>query len=116
MFTDQDIIYKYTRKEAIEDGVLIDVSKMAQEVGFKFPIAITAEVNCLLHVPKKSYQSYDGRLWDVLFVLMYYIAKSKGDRIYYTVKIGRKNYDLKAICHGDDECKPVITIMLKNQD
>jgi len=30
------VIYAYTRAQAIEDGVLVDVSKMAKEAGIKF--------------------------------------------------------------------------------
>ena len=39
-----EVIYSYTRAQAIEDGVLIDVTRMAQEAGFKYPVAITASV------------------------------------------------------------------------
>ena len=34
MFNDFDVIYCYTRKQAIEDGALIDVTFTAQEAGF----------------------------------------------------------------------------------
>ncbi len=39
-----EMIHSYTRKQAIDDGLLIDVSEMAKEAGFKWPIAITATV------------------------------------------------------------------------
>lgn len=32
----------YTREQAIEDGVLVDVTELAQETGFKIPVAFTA--------------------------------------------------------------------------
>ncbi len=41
MFSDSDIISKYTRAQALQDGQLIDVSKVASEMGFTYPIAIT---------------------------------------------------------------------------
>ena len=28
-----DVIYSYTRKQAIEDGVLVDITEMAKEIG-----------------------------------------------------------------------------------
>ena len=34
-------ISTYTRAEAIEDGVLVDVSETAAEAGITFPVAIT---------------------------------------------------------------------------
>lgn len=65
-----EVIYTYTRQQAIEDGVLIDVSKIAKEAGFNNPVAITAGVNTLINnIPKsRSYQDYNGRLWDVLYM------------------------------------------------
>ena len=39
-----EIIYVYTRAEAIEDKVLIDVSELARKVGFECPVAITSAV------------------------------------------------------------------------
>src|SRR4030042_3664488 len=66
-----EIIYTYTRAEALTDGVLIDVSAMALEAGFCFPTAITAALHAELNPNQGecSYgQSYGGRLWDVLFM------------------------------------------------
>ena len=51
MFENADLIHRYTRTDAIRDGVLIDVSATAQEVGFRSPVAnnrrrIAPEVRC----------------------------------------------------------------------
>jgi type I site-specific restriction-modification system R (restriction) subunit len=32
-----DVIYSYTRKQAIEDGVLVDITEMAKEAGSSIP-------------------------------------------------------------------------------
>ena len=37
-------IYSYSRSQAIQDGILIDVTPMAKEVGFKWSVAITDTV------------------------------------------------------------------------
>ena len=37
-----DVIFSYTRKQAIEDGVLVDITEMAKEAGIKYPVAITS--------------------------------------------------------------------------
>jgi hypothetical protein len=42
MSEDADLIYRYTRADALRDGVLIDVSEVAREAGFKWPVALTA--------------------------------------------------------------------------
>ena len=62
----------YTRAQAIEDGVLVDVSVTAREAGFKFSVAITRTVWDGYVVPDKRaryYQDEMGRLWDILSVL-----------------------------------------------
>ena len=35
------VIYTYTRAQAIEDGVLVDVSTLAAEAGIRYPTAVT---------------------------------------------------------------------------
>ena len=42
MFESFDFIHRYTRAEAIRDGVLIDVSATAREAGFRYPVALAA--------------------------------------------------------------------------
>ena len=66
-FDDADVISIYTRSQAIEDGVLVDVSELAREAGFRLPCAITAGVHALLKdIPEGSGEDFTGRLWDVL--------------------------------------------------
>ena len=36
-----DNIFTYSRAMAISDGVLIDISTIAKEAGFKVPVAVT---------------------------------------------------------------------------
>ncbi len=78
-WTDADVISTYSRAEALADGVLVDVSEMAREAGFRFPVAITAGVHALLsNIPEKSGEDYDGRLWDVLWMAS--LAAKRGRR------------------------------------
>ncbi|MCX6698305.1 MAG: hypothetical protein NTV68_00020, partial [Methanomicrobiales archaeon] len=39
-----EVIFRYTRAQAIEDGVLIDVTVTAKEIGIKYPVALTTAV------------------------------------------------------------------------
>jgi len=123
-----EVIYSYTRAQALADGVLIDVSNMAQEAGFKFPVAITASVWHEYIVPNDelvSYgQSYEGRLWDVLFMLKHYAARKQGDIVNYKLyfvmiqngKPVEEVVELKAVCGPGDDTEPVITIMKPEED
>jgi hypothetical protein len=44
MFEDFEVVSCYTRANAIADGVLIDVTERACQVGFKLPTVVTATV------------------------------------------------------------------------
>ena len=35
------VIFRYTREQAIADGVLVDVSETAKEAGFRLPVAVS---------------------------------------------------------------------------
>lgn len=112
-FTEEDIIYKYTRAQAIEDGVLIDVTPTAKEVGFKYPVAVTST---LWGVILESYDA-DGSLWDVLWMLRVAIRNIKPtDLVYFTVRIGKRDIRLKSVCGPGDDSSPVITVMFPEED
>jgi hypothetical protein len=65
-----EVVYRYTRAQAIEDGVLIDVTETAAEVGFKYPTAVTAALWADIENIPEYYVWEDpvGRLWDILWV------------------------------------------------
>ena len=120
-------VYQYTRAMAIADGVLIDVSDMAKEAGYKYPVAMTntAYQKCVA-VPEnlKGEQDEDGRLWDVLWMSRFrkIIPGSEGTTAMFEVlvqtKPGRKpeRVTLKAVCGPGDTAAPVITMMLPGED
>lgn len=84
MDEDDQIISRYTRAQAIEDGVLVDVTEQAKETGLLLPTVITDHVHGVLEdIPKESVgQDYRGRLHDVLWMayLKLRALKSKGIR------------------------------------
>ena len=126
MFEEADVIYSYTRKQAIEDGVLVDVTETAKECGFKYPVAVTRAVWDRVIVPddgaKAFGQSEAGRLWDVLWILHVTIARSPGpkDTLFYSLLVsdGEKSRTvrLKSVCGPGDDMTPTITIMMPDQD
>ena len=123
-----DVIYSYTREQAIADGVLIDVSKMAKEAGIKFPVALTSAVWHEYILPgeklKNYAQSEDGRLWDALWMFRCSARKNASDIMYfdlYFLMNGNDNPEqklvtLKAVCGPGDNGEPVITIMKPDED
>jgi hypothetical protein len=120
-----DLIFSYSRAQAINDGVLIDVSKLAAEAGFLFPVAMTsaAWVRCVNVAEKaeESGQDETGRLWDVLNVLRWAVKRSPGGnevRFQVSVFDGDRfdTVELKSLCGPGDDAEPVITIMLPDED
>ena len=121
------VIHEYTRAQAISDGVLIDVTGLAKDAGFKIPVAMTsaAWADCVTVPPDADDQDETGRLWDVLNVLFYSIKAStkNGDsstlKFKVSVRTGKttsEEIELKSICGPGDDAEPVITIMLPNED
>ena len=117
------VIYAYTRKQALEDGVLVDAGEMAKEAGFKFPVAITAAAwEQYVEVPQGAEcQDEQGRLWDILYMLHIAILKDGGrDQVDFSLYVNNdgkaKPVYLKAICGPGDDAEPVITIMLPHED
>ena len=127
-----NVISTYTRAQAIEDGELVDVGSIAQEAGFKWPVALTAAVwaDCVAWTEDDSrqqvYQDESGRLWDVLYMASYAIRtrRDSGDRLlfqlYRVPRDGRSSEavltTLKLIVGPGDAGEPVITILLPNED
>ncbi len=124
MFEDFELIHSYSRAQAISDGVLIDVTATAREAGIVYPTAVTAAVHhSYVRVPDGvTGQDERGRLWDVLWMLRFAIARSpEGDFLIYTVFVKAddglpKPGKLKAICHPGDEGEPVITVLMPDED
>lgn len=137
LFGGADVISTYSRRQAIEDGVLVQLSgpgyqgeswvpAMCAEAGFKFPIAVTSEVfhECIALTPKASEMLNDmqGRLWDVLGMLRYAIRKQPADASELLFKVyivrNRRKPDcvtLKSVCGPGDDGSPVLTIMYPEQ-
>ena len=127
-----DVISTYTRAQAIDDGVLIDVSSMAREVGFKWPVALTsaAWADCVAWTDDDSvrqvHQDQPGRLWDVVFMASHAIrtSRSSGDRLLFQLyRVSRDGYSteavlvtLKLIVGPGDTGQPVMTVLLPYED
>ena len=127
-----EVISTYTRAQAIEDGVLIDAGTMAQEAGFKWPVAITADAwtDCVAWTDddsqKQVHQDQSGRLWDVLFMAYHAIRTCPGydDRLLFQLYRVRRDGQsmeaelttLKLIVGPSDSGEPVITILLPDED
>jgi len=125
-----EIIYGYSREQAIADGVLVDASEMAREAGFVFPVALTAAVwqDCVAWFDEDSkrqaYQDESGRLWDVLWLAKQAARKAQGSRLefqLYRVPRGGRGISarivtLHLVIGPGDAGEPVLNLMMPNED
>jgi hypothetical protein len=98
LWEDAEIIDTYTRREAIEDGILVQLSgpgyqgdpwmpAMVAEAGFRYPVAMTTTAFCSHVSPLEGddaklapCQDIKGRLWDVLWMLKLAIRRTQTPR------------------------------------
>lgn len=127
-----DVVYTYTRAQAIADGVLVDVTDIAREAGFQRPVAMTdaAWHDCVAWSDDDSaaqvYQDETGRLWDVLTMAMFAIRRQRTPVQVLNFDLMRVPRDghttqpitatLKLMIGAGDEGLPVLTILLLSED
>ncbi|MFK5892639.1 MAG: hypothetical protein QM504_05415 [Pseudomonadota bacterium] len=130
IFDDWHVVSAYTRKTAISDGVLVDISEIAKEAGFKLPVALTRTVwnDCVEWDDKDSkrqiHQDQEGRLWDIVYMAAMAGRNSNSSELIYELYsvprggLAKKSVLIRLKSHigpGDDG-EPVITIMKTNED
>jgi len=123
LFDDAEVISRYTREEALEDGVLVDLSELAKEAGFKYPLAATAGVFEILNDTRSEGQDFQGRAWDMLNVLLFAIRTSRGGDVIKFSPLFQfpesrqpQPVSMWTQCGPGDDAAPVITVMLKGED
>lgn len=123
-------IYTYTRAQALEDGVLVDVSDLAKEAGFRYPVAMTqtAWADCVewsdLDSERQVCQDEIARLWDVLWLAAHAAKRSTGDRLTFGVhRVPRNGHatqpeqvTLQMLIGPGDRGEPVMTVLLLGED
>jgi hypothetical protein len=123
---DEEYISRYTRAQAIEDGVLVDVSDTPErkEAGIKYPVAMTAAVfaQCVELTPaaKRAGNDVKGRLWDVLYMMRFPVRRPDPTTVIFELRcvvnrVRPTRVKLKAVCGPGDDGEPVITIMLPEE-
>lgn len=106
------VIYSYTRAQAIEDGVLIDLSeyKDATRV-FKYPVAFTSDLwDEIVRGQGKKERVRNGRIWDVCYMSTVFKRDLSESRREFKVIVGRRTLVLWADCGPGDDGEPVMTI------
>ena len=121
------VVYAYTRKQALADGVQVEVTKTAQEAGIRIPVFLTRAVyDAYVTVPPNvTGQDESGRLWDVVWMLRFAISRARGhsDRVPVALYVRNDNRAAKLVklvaqCGpmDMDDPSPAITVMLPDED
>lgn len=116
------IIFSYTRAQAIEDGVLIDVTALAKAYGFKLPFVIGDNLFNRYVAPPPGLegegQSLKGRLHDLLTLAD--LSARKGPRqdqvefeVLFLMQPGKRE-KVRCVLHvgPGDQGEPVLTLCL----
>ncbi len=123
-----DVVYQYTRSQAIADGFQIEVTKTAAEAGIRFPVFITRGVyeQCVTVPPGVTAQDEAGRLWDVVWMLRFAIIRAKPatSRLSFALYVRQSDkhparlMTLRATAGAVDidDPAPAITVMLPDED
>jgi hypothetical protein len=141
MFSKDDIIFSYTTKQAVEDGVLVKAdSVQISQAAIKFPVYFTDTVwNKYVKVPEefKGLQDFNGRLGDILFMFAFQAKKCSGPVLSFkftcqvpklmpwtqneeksSISFQHRDVRLKAVISAQDidDPSPAIFIMLPWED
>lgn len=128
LFTDADLIFSYTRKQAIVDCVLVDLSDWASAKtgfsgGFTIPVAVTAAVWADVEAIPDRFQGIQdvrGRGHDLLFMAA--VAARKAPRqsnllFQVLMDVGRtRRQTYRLVVGPGDDGEAVATILKPEED
>lgn len=119
------VIDSYSREQAVDDGVLVDVTGMAVLAGFKHPTAITAAVwDELVEYGDADIPEQATRLLELLGSLRAHCTGDllpvkgsiKGEVMLWRYLGPNGSKVLKTVCSPGDTAAPVLTIMWPEED
>ena len=114
-----ETIYSYSRAQAIEDGVLVDLSHVDSiRQHWKHPFACTSAVwGIIEEALQRPGQDSCGICHDISTMCKLAIRSSRdAEQILFTVIITGKKHAMKLHIGPDDTAAPVLTLMLPYED
>jgi hypothetical protein len=113
-----EVIHIYTRREAIEDGTLIDVTDTAKTMGFKIPVAVTANLwGSGIADKNYSHGTEVGRLRECLLMALRKIRGGSMNDSFIEFSFlpdfnEARTVKCFCVCGPADDGSPCITVML----
>ena len=122
-----EVIYSYTRKQALTNGFQVDMSATAREAGIRFPVFLTRAVfDAYVTVPEGvEAQDETGRAFGIIWMTKFAISRSRPglSRIPVALYVRNNNRAAKlvklvATCGplDLDDPQPAITIQMPDED
>jgi len=122
-----EVIYSYTRAQAVANGFQVEVTAVAREAGIRFPVFLTRTVfDAYVAVPAGvSGQDEAGRLWDIVWMLRFAIRKAthRQSRLPFALYVRTDDraaqlVKLIAMCGALDagDPQPAITVMMPDEN
>ena len=114
-----ETIYSYSRAQAIQDGVLVDLNHVDSiRQHWKHPFACTSAVWSIIEEAlQEAGQDVCGICHDVSTLAKLAIQDAReAQQVLFTVIIGRRTRSLKLHIGPGDTSAPVLTLMLPYED
>ncbi|MGA2018703.1 MAG: DUF6573 family protein [Opitutaceae bacterium] len=114
-----DVIYSYSREQALLDGVLVDLSDFEViRTHWKMPVACTAGAWAVIQDALENCSCGDIAriLHDLSCMAKRCIGRQSGDTLYFKCIVGVNCYDFKLNCGPGDDPRPVLSLLLLHED
>jgi hypothetical protein len=111
-------VYSYTRKQALADGVLVDLTQFPiSRTHWKMPIVCTAVVWSLIEQAVEGGADITGTLHDIYCIAKFHIIPGKSkDRLVFKCKVGLVTETFILHCGPADTAIAELTLMLPSDD
>lgn len=114
-----EVIYSYTRAQAIADGVLVDLSKIeVTRQHWKHHLACTSTVWAIIEKALQTEgQDVNWIVHDISTMAKLAIRNAREvEQVFFKVIIAGQTYTFKLHIGPGDAGEPVLTLMLPNED
>lgn len=109
------------RQDAIDDGDLIEITRMGRDMGITFPLAVSARAaQSMVPFPNIPQETVTENLWDTLHAFRDKARTTTEEEFEFQVSLYQNGLvptlTFKAAVSPGDDGEPVITIMLPDED
>jgi hypothetical protein len=115
-----ELVYSYTRSQAITDGVLVDLTQIPViRQQWRHPLACTYTVWAIIkEAAEQEGNDLNSLLHDVstMAQVASRVRGARTDTVRFRVILGRRHQALKIHVGPGDTPKPVLTLMLPDED